>query len=139
MILMIDDEHREAGSYVEELEYSGFRVHFEKDVDRALRFVTENIQEIELLILDIMMPPGRTLAQSATRNGLRTGVELFHRIREISTSLPIIVLTNVSDQAVEATFLRKANCRFLRKEDQLPFELVEEVRNFLKNQPGSLA
>ena len=128
---MIDDEQRETNSYVDELRFSGYQVQFERDTDRAIQYLKNHLAEIELLILDIMMPPGQTLAKADTRNGLRTGVQLYALIREFAPDLPVLVLTNVSDHAVEEKLTRSANCRYLRKEDHLPFELVEEIRQFL--------
>jgi len=128
---MIDDEQRETNSYVDELRFSGYQVQFERDTDRAIQYLKDHLAEIELLILDIMMPPGRVLANADTRNGLRTGVHLLALIREMTETLPVLVLTNVSDQGVEEKLSRMAHCRFLRKEDFYPFELVDEVKSFL--------
>jgi len=50
----------------------------------------------------------------------------------LAPDLPILILTNVSDPRVAARFQGQEKCRFLRKEDYLPFELVEEVKRFLE-------
>ncbi len=131
MILMIDDEPEYTLSYKEELELSGYQVAFRRDVDAALEFLREHREQIELVILDIMMAPGRALAGVDTQNGLRTGVHLFDMIKEQVPEVPIIVLTNVSDRKVAAYFRSRENCRFLRKEDYLPFELVDEISRIL--------
>jgi len=131
MILMIDDEPHYVKTYIDELEFSGYQVKLEKDVDAGFKFLTENKDQIQLVILDIMMSPGRLLAEVDTQNGLRTGVYLFDRIRALAPDLPILILTNVSDPRVAARFQGQEKCRFLRKEDYLPFELVEEVKRFL--------
>jgi len=126
---MIEDEPEYTISYKDELELSGYEVAFVRDVDAALDFLREHREEIELVILDIMMSPGRALADVDTQNGLRTGVHLFDLIRQEAPKLPILILTNVSDERVAAHFRRQENCRFLRKEDYLPFELVDEVND----------
>lgn len=137
MILMIDDEPEYTITYKDELELSGYQVEFVRDVDSALEFFEKHRGQIELVILDIMMSPGRALADVDTQNGLRTGVPLFDRIRELAPGLPILILTNVSDEKVAAHFRRKENCRFRRKEDYLPFELVKEVTEFLNEDKAS--
>jgi len=128
---MIDDEPHYVKTYIDELEFSGYQVKLEKDVDAGFKFLTENKDQIQLVILDIMMSPGRLLAEVDTQNGLRTGVHLFDRIRALAPNLPILILTNVSDPWVAARFQGQEKCRFLHKEDYLPFELVEEVKRFL--------
>lgn len=131
MILMIDDEPWETESYVDDLKLSGWDVIFKSNVDDGLLFLRENLDQIKLLILDIMMPPGKTLSDVDTQYGLRTGVHLFRQIRMLTPDLPIWFLTNVSDEQVAEQFRQEKNCRFLHKEDFLPVELSEEITRFL--------
>lgn len=131
MILIIDDEAREMDSYVRELKLSGYRVVFQKDVDDALEFLRQNLQDIRLVILDIMMPPGKAFKGENTRDGLRTGMFFYGRIREMAPDLPVVILTNVRDERVAKRFHKENRCWFLRKEDYLPFELVEEIGHLL--------
>jgi CheY-like chemotaxis protein len=128
MILFVDDERRFMNSYKLELEYVGYKVSFKKNVDDALAFLKTHPGAIELLILDIMMPPGHDFQHESTNSGLRTGVRFYERIRALFPTLPVIIFTNVSDEQVEEKFQAESYCRFLRKEDYLPFELAEEVR-----------
>jgi len=129
MIVLVDDEKREMDSYVRELRLSGYEVSFQRDVDTALRFVEENLDRVDLLILDIMMPAGFCFKDVDTNSGLRTGVFFYERIREKASDLPVVILTNVSDEGVAERFSGENKCWFLRKEDYLPFELVEKVKN----------
>lgn len=131
MILFVDDEKRYMNSYVEELKLSGYEVSFQGDVDSALRFFEENLNRINLLILDIMMPPGSSFKEVDTQLGLRTGIHFYERIREKAPNLPVMILTNVSDPRVEERFRKENKCWFLRKEDYFPFELAEEVKKVL--------
>jgi CheY-like chemotaxis protein len=131
MILLVDDEKRYMDSYAEELELQAFAVTVKRDVDDAWRFLEQHLVDIELLILDIMMPPGEFLMDADTNKGLRTGVRFFERARQLSSALPIIVLTNVSDAAVVEQFRGEPNCSFCRKEDYLPFELADEIKTTL--------
>jgi CheY-like chemotaxis protein len=131
MILFVDDEAFYTDSYRRELELSGFEVEFQPDVDGALGFLGNNLDQVDLLILDIMMPSGSSIPEVDTAKGLRTGVRFYERVRKQSSRLPVIILTNVSDQAVRERFASEVGCRFLRKEECQPFELVEEVRRIL--------
>ena len=118
-------------SYVKELDLSGYQVVFIADVDAALEFFEENRNLIDLLILDIMMPPGSSFKDEDTQLGLRTEVHFYERIRRVTSDLPIIILTNVSDERVAERFAAENKCWFLRKEDFFPFQLVAEVAKVL--------
>ena len=133
MILFVDDEPRELDSHRLELEMSGYGVVFESDVDNALQFIEENRDNIELLILDIMMPVGKAF-ENARHEGMRTGIDFYERIRKTFANLPVIIFTNVTDELVMGKFSEEneANCWFLRKADFLPYELAEKVDSILK-------
>lgn len=131
MILFVDDESREIDSFVRELKSSGYDVAFHSTVDSALAFFDEHREEIDLIILDIMMPPGAAFAGKDTQMGLRTGIRFYERIREVSPDLPVILFTNVSDTQVLNRFKREPSCLFLQKSDNLPFELAARVRELL--------
>src|SRR5688572_21561640 len=119
MILFIDDEPRELDSHRRELEMSGYSVFFKADVDDALEFLDQNVNEVKLLIVDIMMPVGEAF-KDAPHDGLRTGLDLYERIRTKFNELPIVILTHVADEGVRDTFNNEPNCWFRRKEDVLP-------------------
>lgn len=134
MILFVDEERRHMSGFVEELRLAGYEVEFQTGVDAASSawmFLQSNAARVNLLILDIMMPPGEVFAKADTELGLRTGVRFFERVRQWLPDLPIIVLTNVSDVKVKERFEQEANCLFLRKEDYYPFELPAEVQKLL--------
>lgn len=135
MILIVDDEPRQVDSYLQELKFSRFEVELKEDVDEALDFVRQRRHEIELLILDIIMPPGG-LGPEDTRQGLRSGLVFFDRVRGLVPDLPVLVLTNVSDRRAADHFRGRERVRLLLKEDWLPFELVEEVIDFLSEAAG---
>jgi DNA-binding response OmpR family regulator len=127
MILFLDDERRIMDSYVRELEFSGYQVAFQSDVDTALKFFEENLPQIDLIILDIMMPAGSTFKDVDTRQGLRTGLYMYEKIRQKASNVPVIILTNVSDEKVAERFRSENKCWFFRKEDYLPFELAQQI------------
>src|SRR3989304_2288098 len=150
MILFVDDETRRMESYKEEMELSCYEVKFLQDVDSAWRFFENNFEKIDLLILDLIMPPGQIFKDENTEDGLRTGIFLFKKIREKATALPtvlfsggqppggvqelpVIIFTNVSDAAVREIFRRKEKCWFIHKEDVLPFELAEKIKEILES------
>jgi DNA-binding NtrC family response regulator len=131
MILFVDDEERYMDSYVMALKLSGQQVSFQTKVDNALVFFEENWNSIKTVILDIMLPPGKKINSEESQAGYRTGVILYNLMREKAKNLPIIIFTNVSDQDVMQMFLKEEGCRFFRKSDYLPSELVEEVKKIV--------
>jgi len=135
VILLVDDERRYMVSYLEELKFSTYKIEYRKDVSVALNFLKEHLQEIELLILDIMMPPSSLFKNEDTNGGLRTGIQFFELIRSIAPELPVLILTNVSGADVEKYFYAQPNCWYIRKENCLPFELVDEIDQILSEHP----
>ncbi len=132
MILFVDDEKRRMESYVKELKLSGYEVEIKSDVDSALDFFNKNYKQIELLILDIMMPAGNAFENVDTKYGLRTGIIFYEGIRNRNSTLPIIIFTNVSDEAVEKKINLDKKSLFLQKEDFLPFQFIDEIKDFFK-------
>lgn len=133
MILFVDDEKRRIEIYMEELKLSKYEVEIKSDVDSALDFLDKNLEKIELLILDVMMPTGNAFKDVDTKYGLRTGISFYNKIRNQNPTLPIMIFTNVSDEEVEKKISSDKKSLFLQKEDFLPFQLVEEIKEFLKN------
>jgi DNA-binding response OmpR family regulator len=131
MILFVDDELRYVDSYAEELKMEGFELSPHESVDSAVRFFDQSRDQVELLILDIMMPPGTVFKDVDTEGGLRTGLAFYRHVRERAAKLPVFILTNVSDPAVDERFQGEDNCWFFRKDQCLPFELAEHVKKLL--------
>ena len=134
MILMIDDEKRTLDSYLQELALSDFMVRYESSVDAGLKCLEENVNEIELLILDLMMPYGQAFNEDETEKGLRTGIVFYERVRKANAHLPVMILTNNVDEGIRRVFEQEPHCRFFRKEDLLPFELADAVKDFLQTE-----
>ena len=105
---------------------------FKTNVDEALQFFGENEAHIALLILDIMMPPGTSFGNGEAELGRRTGVLLYEAIRQQQACLPIVILTNVYDKQLEEWLCQDSHCRFRRKLETLPEELVETVECMLR-------
>lgn len=131
MILFIDDEKRYSTIYVEAIEDEGHVVEFQKDVDEAWGFFDANADDIDLIVLDIMMSPGSTFGDEDTEGGLRTGLFFYERVREKAPDLPVVILTNASDEELIDRFRGEVRCWFRQKKNYLPFEIAREVRRIL--------
>lgn len=120
-ILIIDDDVRPMQFYQKALKQAGFEVEQRLNPDTALAFLKTPGTDVSLIILDIMMSPGKTFEHDDTREGLNTGRFLFEVIRKGWPEIPLIVLTNVS--LVDLGPLA-GSTQVFRKIDLDPFELA---------------
>ena len=130
MILFIDDEPHHMQSYREALELEGYKSTMAGGVKEGMEILVNSTAEIELVVLDIMMPP-EILGEEETERGLRTGVVFFPKIREILPDIPVIILTNVSDPKIIKSFEQEPNTAFFQKMDLTPIRLVEVIRDMI--------
>jgi len=136
-VLFVDDDWRRLEHHVDELKERGFEVIFTNDVDDAVEKLRDLSNHYDLAIIDISMPPGKSLVFEDTIGGSRTGKALYELIRRLRPKLKIIALTNVPDISV-ASFFRSQDrslCRFVRKPEALPFRFAEIVREFMDDRP----
>ena len=132
-IMFIDDEGRRMRVYVEELEDAGHEIVFQNRVDSALSILRESTEQFDLVVLDISIPSGAEYRFEDTDGGSRTGIALYDTIRSLRPDLKILVFTNVSDPRVAKRFAKENAklCRFARKPDELPFQFVKMVEEFV--------
>jgi DNA-binding NtrC family response regulator len=121
MILFIDDEKRSVDSYVLEMKLSGFYILYVSNIDNAWSVLQENSRNIELIILDVMMPPGIIFESIITESGLMTGVHFYKKVRENLPECPVIIFTNISDRQILQNFMEENNCWFIKKGVIAPF------------------
>ncbi len=131
MILFIDDEKRHVSVYIEELRFSGYSITYRERVDEAVPFFTEQLAKIDMVIMDIMMPAGQSFKDKETRYGLDTGLRLYEWVRERAPTLPVIILTNVTNEEVARRFGGEQFCWFLQKSEHSPTEVVNKVNEVL--------
>lgn len=134
MILLVDDEPRKMDSYILELKFSGYEVEFKQDVDSAFKYIHKNASKLDLIVLDILMPPGEITKNMDTNDGLRTGVCFLELIRKELSVVPIFIFTNTyinDDPKFDKIIKEDKNIKLLYKTDNLPFELAEKVQNIL--------
>lgn len=105
MILFIDDEAYFMEQYVEALKSKGYEVILEDNLDKAFEIIQEKYHNIELLIMDILIPtrPGqwKIIEGQDTKGGLRTGEVFLRKVIEWEEQqgkegIPKIILTNVA-------------------------------------------
>ena len=128
-ILFIDDEPQEV--YVDELTLAGHNVAFRQYVEEGMAHFDAHAEELDVLIVDIMMPPRSMFEGVNTDLGLRTGIRFLERIREKS-DIPVVLLTHVARSRIARDLEANPRCKYLNKEDTLPGELSDLITRFIQ-------
>lgn len=87
-ILVVDDEEQVREIIVRSLTSCGYRVHAAESGEAAVEFYTRHGEEIDLVILDMVMP------------GM-DGRETFSKLREIDPAVAVLLVTGYTAQAPE--------------------------------------
>ncbi|MBP0006413.1 MAG: hypothetical protein J7642_22295 [Cyanobacteria bacterium SBC] len=133
MILWIDDESRRVKVYLEELDLCGYKVVLKEDIDEALKFWENHKNEIQLIILDIMMPIGKNFSESERQEaeyGLNTGIFIHDKYFKDGQST-VIFFTHLSSVNFEDDD-KNIQTHLLKKIDYLPSEFSQKVEEILK-------
>ncbi len=93
-VAMLDDDIRYGGKYyVESLQNRGFEVQPFWSTDKFMAFFRQD-GHADLVILDVMMPPGRSLRTEQTRDGQLTGLVVARELRKLREQIPIVFLSS---------------------------------------------
>ena len=132
LILLIDEDVEPMKYYVAALR-TKFTVVQVSDPDEAVDYLADASKpKPDLIILDIMLPPGkRYLRRADTERGLRTGILLYQDLHALYPCLPILVLTNLASGKAEMVRTAQSVPAY-EKIELAPFELVEAVEELLQ-------
>ena len=97
-ILFADDEQWVLNGISEGLKALGYNVIPATDGSQVLDLLSK--QKVDLLLLDVMMPPGEDMDPEKTAYGRLTGLEVCKTVRQQKPKLPIICLTVVMERQV---------------------------------------
>ncbi|MBI9077433.1 MAG: response regulator, partial [Desulfatibacillum sp.] len=102
IILVVDDEYPALHACRELLETLGYTVMSTQTPENGLAMYRERQDEIQLVILDLIMP------------GL-SGVEMFHRLREINPEVKILISSGYSMDGSVSELMKKGCNGFVQK------------------------
>ena len=126
-ILLIDDDRLPTKYYIMALEQSGCNVHYSSDNDSALE-ILKGERNFDLIIQDVMRPPGRCLSRIETREGLQSGLTFYKEyIQTLAPTVPVVFLTNTRNLDIVNVISNFPNCTICQKMEVPPFELVKIV------------
>ncbi len=132
MILFVDDEERRTEAYREACELAGLKIDFIDDAETVVDFLRDRKAEIQLLVLDVMMPMGSRYNRPEATFGTRTGLEIFKDVRTLSPTLPVLLFTQSHDREVDLAVEGDDNALVARKQDVLPSDLPALIKQHLE-------
>lgn len=126
-ILFVDDEDWSVTPYFPKLQDHNIEVDLALDVDEAIDLLQRN--KYDLLVLDIMLPPGKKLGKGVEPR--KAGAILFYRIRQneipdmkTAPNVPVVVLTAVTDQKL-SEYIRQLEVKEIFQKPA-PFDQVTD-------------
>lgn len=96
-ILWVDDDVYFVSHLIGYVRDVGFDVTLVKGPDEALEALSSDGYRIALVILDMMMPPGKSLHELETKGGYATGLALARRVLRDYPGLPILAFSVAAD------------------------------------------
>ena len=122
-ILVVEDEEPLVELYKEILEDSGFKVRYAYSGDEGAELAAK--EKFDLILLDLMLPTG-------SMNGTYV-LSLIKGDKDKYGEPLVIVLTNLTNEAVIKDVLEQKADGFLMKTELTPEQIVKEVQNYLYN------
>ncbi len=122
-ILIAEDEPAVRAVSIRILERAGYNVISAENGEEALNLFMENIDKIDLVILDIIMP-------------VMGGKEVYEKIKKLKPDTPVLFTSGYSENSIHTNFVIHEGYQILQK----PYgrlEILKEVRKILdkKKQP----
>ena len=123
-IVWLDDDYDTLGSLVRLLQRDGHRVLRLRTVGEALDHVTD-ILSCDLLILDVLLPPGKAVMENDDHYRGRTLLRTFRE--EWGFNRPVIVCSIVAKKELDAELEALGVASILRKTETTASRLKREA------------
>ena len=95
-ILFIDDDTRLISSFADAVRSAGFSTRLFRAPDPALEYLRTDAN-LDLIVWDMMLPPGEAFREVDTESGLSTGKHLFWKMRELRPASHYLLFTARGD------------------------------------------
>ena len=124
-VLFVDDDEFLIRPYIDAFDSAGFQTSHVETASQALRYLERNSPDI--IVLDVMMSPGRDFGHRETAGGHETGIALAKRIRRSHPDVFIFAFT--STVKVHDWFPQDPRFSVIRKSSApIPEDLLRQVR-----------
>jgi CheY-like chemotaxis protein len=120
-ILIIEDDDSISKIYKMALSFAGYEIDIATDGEEGI--IKAKALHPSLILLDIMMPR-------------MNGFEVLDRLKldQDVSSIPIIVLSNLSGEKDEEIALQKGALAYLVKSNYEPNQIIDKIKEFLQNE-----
>lgn len=95
-VLFIDDDTRLIASFADAVRSAGFSTRYFRAPDPALEYLRGEANA-DLIVWDMMLPPGEAFREVDTESGLSTGKHLFWKMRELRPASHYLLFTARGD------------------------------------------
>jgi DNA-binding NarL/FixJ family response regulator len=135
IIFIDDDEIDYIEVYVDDLKIAANEKNIDSlsvltfdKLDEAYQYLEIHDNNIDIVILDIMMPGGEKFySRERDPMGLKSGFYFYQEVRNKYPNLDIRFFTNVTDSEMEKIIRDDPNSKIYYKDELLPFELTKEI------------
>jgi DNA-binding response OmpR family regulator len=135
-ILLIEDDHRLSqtlGDYFEYIE--GWEIVRAYRPAQALRELSERLVEIDVIVLDIMMPPDQAIDDKKSDYGQDTGILLLEKLELVAGGrVPVVVLSARQDLG---WLKEQGRVKEYLQKTLTPEEIGEGIRQSLRDLPST--
>jgi len=127
-ILVADDTELFRNLMEELLTRKGYEVLLAKDGLEALQMLKHELPDLDLVLLDLLMPK-------------MTGFDVLREVRKgkLGQSLPVLCITNVFKDPQQIETLQKMGATGFMSKDLTPAQIVERIEFTLAEAAGSKA
>jgi DNA-binding NtrC family response regulator len=95
-VLFIDDDTRLIASFADAVRGAGFSTRHFRAPDPALEYLRGDAKP-DLIVWDMMLPPGEAFREADTESGLSTGKHLFWKMRGLRPACHYLLFTARGD------------------------------------------
>ncbi|MBF0120594.1 MAG: response regulator [Desulfobacterales bacterium] len=117
-VLLIDDEEYLCEAIAETLSLLGYQVYKYCEANAAIKFFEENFKNINLVILDMIMPD-------------ISGRDVFFKLKDIDINAKIIISTGLIEKETYEELLKEGALAFIKKPFRLS-NILEVTKNVFK-------
>lgn len=135
-ILYIDDEvnTEKMDSYFHFFEKEGLNIIKVRDIENSIEEIEKYHFQIDLLILDNIMPFREHYKPSETNGGSTTGIRLLKDIRKKYPQIPVVIVSRNAKTKDMETDLKELNViKYITKSLFNSKEIVIEIKKLLKD------
>ena len=131
-VLYIDDESltEKMKSRFDILEDYDIKVQAESDLRNVVNNLTELIQNKNIIIMDLIMPPGFSFDLEETNGGSMTGLAVIKKIREINKKIPIMIVSIKGKNSIEQNIIENFKISEVINKSVPTIELVALIKQY---------